>query len=331
VRKEIEFWRFVRSKLEVSQQVVLLVVAESSGSSPGRAGYKMSVASDGELHGSIGGGLMEVNLVEKARALLSEPGAVATASAHSELIQQVHQKHSPDASGMICSGRQAVILQLLTPADLESVDAIAGSLDRRMPAVFKVSDLRFQIVENASENSPRYFSKSNEDDFVYQERVAPANELIIIGGGHCALALSGLMTGLNFRIRILDDRPELNTLLKNEFADDVTIVDSYENIGQYVPDDPNIFVAVMTLGYASDAVVIRQLIGRDLRYFGVLGSKAKMATLMRELRFEGLDQERLATIHAPIGVMINSQTPEEIAVSIAAEIIAVRNAAEPPA
>lgn len=285
----------------------------------------MAVAAGGELAGSIGGGLMEVNLVERARDLLSEPRAVSTGSPHSEMIEQVHQKHSPDASGMICSGRQTVILQLLMPDDRESVDAIAASLDIRMPATFEISNTGLQIVETTNPNSSRSFSKTSEVDFFYQERVASAHELIIIGGGHCSLSLSELMSRLNFRIQILDDRPDLNTLLKNEFADEVTIVDSYENISQHIPDDPDIFVAVMTLGYASDAVVIRQLIDREFKYFGVLGSKAKMATLLKELRDEGFAADKLARIRTPIGLPINSQTPEEIAVSIAAEIIAVKN------
>ena len=82
---------------------------------------------------------------------------------------------------------------------------------------------------------------------------------------------------------------------------------------------------VMTLGYASDKVVIRQLCERQFRYFGVLGSKAKMATLMKELREEGVPEEQLARIRTPIGLPIKSRTPEEIAISIAAEIIKIKN------
>jgi xanthine dehydrogenase accessory factor len=81
----------------------------------------------------------------------------------------------------------------------------------------------------------------------------------------------------------------------------------------------------MTLGYKFDEIVIRKLIDRDFRYFGVLGSRAKMQTLLRDLRKEGFDQKKLNQIRTPIGLQINSQTPEEIAISIAAEIIAVKN------
>jgi xanthine dehydrogenase accessory factor len=92
-----------------------------------------------------------------------------------------------------------------------------------------------------------------------------------------------------------------------------------------IPAGDNIYVVVMTLGYKSDETVIRSIVGKDLRYFGVLGSKAKMKTLMNALIADGVSKDRLSQIHAPIGLPINSHTPDEIAVSIAAEIILVKN------
>lgn len=324
MRKEIEFWHIVTSRLRAGQQVVLLVVAESFGSSPGRAGYKMAVAADGEMSGSIGGGVMEVSLVERAKALLSESEAATPAPT---VIEQAHRKNSPDSSGMICSGRQAVILMPLgRPADLATVDAIVRALDDKIPTAFEISDLKFQIVQ-ITENDPQIsFLKTSECEFRYREKLGGTPKLIIVGGGHCALALSEVASRLGFWISIFDDRPELNTLAKNEFADEVMIIDSYENIADHVGSGEDVYVAVMTLGYASDALVIRKLIDHDMKYFGVLGSKAKMATLLKELREEGIDSEKLRRIHTPIGIAINSRTPEEIAVSIAAEIIAVKNA-----
>jgi len=324
VSKELELWQFIASRLKNGEAVMLLVAADSTGSSPGRAGYKMAVASDGELFGSIGGGVMEVNLVEQSRAVLSEPGAIATG--FSTLAEQVHQKNAPNASGMICSGKQTVVLKRLSADDTGTVNLIVNSLSQQKPAAFQISNLKFQIIENTPDGGLRYFSKTSETDFLYQETLGFSNQLFIIGGGHCALALSQLMSRLDFQIHIFDDRPELNTIAKNEFADEVTIVDSYEKIGEYVESGEHTYLVVMTLGYASDAVAIRQLFAHDLKYFGVLGSKAKMATMMKELRAEGVENERLTRIHTPIGLPINSRTPEEIAISIAAEIIAVKNA-----
>lgn len=324
--KELELWQFIASRLNEGESVMLLVVADSSGSSPGRAGYKMAVASNGGLFGSIGGGVMEVRLVEQAKAILSEPGAIATGFLTSTLTEQVHQKNAPNSSGMLCSGRQTVILKRLTSPDEDTVNSVINALSQKQPIAFKISSLKFQIIETTRDNSRRLFSKTSATEFVYQEKLGSANRLFIIGGGHCALALSELMSRLDFHIQIFDDRPDLNTIAKNEFADEVTIVDSYKTISEHIDSDERTYVAVMTLGYASDAVVIRQLIGRDFNYFGVLGSKAKMATLMKELQVEGIDEQRLARIRTPIGLAINSRTPEEIAISIAAEIIAVKNA-----
>ena len=300
---------------------MLLVVAESTGSSPGRAGYKMAVATDGELFGSIGGGVMEVNLVDEARTLISDPGTAVTG-----FREQVHQRNSPDASGMICSGRQTVIHKLLTPGDVESIDALIDHLKAGDWPVIALERDKFAVGIPECPADDRYFRRYRNNNFAYSEFVGPKHHLYIVGGGHCALALSELMSRLDFRITIFDDRHDLNTIEKNDFADQISVIKDYTTISDRIPNWDDSYVVVMTLGYASDKVAIKQLIDRDLRYFGVLGSQAKMATLMKELKDEGVDAERLARIRTPIGIPINSHTPEEIAVSIAAEIISVKNA-----
>jgi xanthine dehydrogenase accessory factor len=336
VNKELELWQFIAQRLRQNQPVMLLVVAESSGSSPGRQGYKMAVGADGELTGSIGGGVMEVSLVEQSRAILhdaealrhedlerSVPPAVAGGST-SFLKTQVHQKHSANSSGMICSGRQTVIFRRLDPADLATVNRVIQSLKTEERQTLSITNSAIQLDLNPTDTDLT-FEKRSDTEFKFRERVGYKNDLYIIGGGHCALALSELMSKMDFHIRLYDDRPELNTIDKNRFAHEKQIIDRYENIRDVVLSGPNVYVVVMTLGYKSDATVIRQLIDKDLKYFGVLGSKAKMATLLKELKHEGLDAERLGKIHTPIGLAINSRTPEEIAVSIAAEIISVKN------
>jgi xanthine dehydrogenase accessory factor len=226
---------------------------------------------------------------------------------------------------MICSGRQTVVIRKLGPGDLATVEAIVKSLQRKKPRAFEISNLKFQIVDNTRDGSSCYFLKTSETEFVYQEKLGAKNELYIVGGGHCALALSEIAANLDFRVSIFDDRPELNTLEKNDFAHDIAVVDGYERIGEMIPDGENVYVVVMTLGYKFDEIVIRALAGRNFKYFGVLGSKAKMATLMNTLRNDGFPADWLAGIRTPIGLPINSHSPEEIAVSIAAEIIAVKN------
>lgn len=326
MNKELELWEFTLRALRRADPVMLLVVAESSGSSPGRQGFKMAVTA-GDMCGSVGGGVMEVKLVNKAREILSVPPAVSSGlTGTSNFISpQTHQKNSSHASGMICSGKQTVIFYQLTGRDLETVEKIIASLKNGTGANLSIDSKELRI-DDLPAGSDFSFETSSDTDFHYRERLGPKNELYIIGGGHCALALSELMSKMDFYIRIYDDRPELNTIEKNSFADEINVIESYEDIGGKIIGGANVYVVVMTLGFASDEVVIRQVIGKELKYFGVLGSKAKMAVLLRNLRNEGWPEEKIKAIRTPIGIPINSQTPEEIAISIAAEIISVKNA-----
>jgi len=319
--KESELWQFVANRLQNDGSVMLLVVADSSGSSPGRAGYKMAVAENGEMCGSIGGGVMEVDLVERSRAILSNVTAKHPAA---ELSKQTHRKNAPHASGMICSGEQTVIFKQLAESDRTAVDAIIRAFASVQRYRVAITPDKF-TVERADDETHLSFKTNSENEFEYHERLGEKNELYIVGGGHCALALSELMSRMDFRISIFDDRPALNTLEKNQFADRITVVDSYESIAEHIPNGNDVYIVVMTLGYKSDAIVIRQLLDHNVRYFGVLGSRAKMATLMKELESEDFEADKLSRIHTPIGVPINSHTPEEIAISIAAEIISIKN------
>ncbi|HKP69075.1 MAG TPA: XdhC family protein [Pyrinomonadaceae bacterium] len=328
MHKELELWQFVAERLYRDESVMLLVVAESSGSSPGRQGYKMAVGADGELVGSIGGGVMEVRLVDLSRQILSDPTESNSAfrAPRSALSEQVHRENSPHASGMICSGKQTVIFKLLTSSDARTVDSIIDSLVARRPDRLTVTALEFKIEahEGGSQNDFT-FDKLSDSDFRFTERLGFKNDLYIIGGGHCALALSELMSKMDFHISLFDDRPDLNTIDKNRFAHRIEIVDSYETIADEVPAGANSYVVVMTLGYASDERVIRALLDKEFKYFGVLGSSAKMSVMLRKLLKEGFPAKKLDRIRTPIGLPINSHTPDEIAVSIAAEIISVKN------
>jgi xanthine dehydrogenase accessory factor len=328
MNKELEIWRFAAERLRRNESVMLLVVAESSGSSPGRQGFKMVVAHD-ELTGSIGGGVMEVALVEQAKFQISN----FKFQIDSKIIEQIHKKSSPNSSGMICSGKQTVILFHLNREHLKDVQKIISALENYQTCRLQISNFKFQIlgkpglVPDGTQSEDFKFEKSSESEFVYEENIGFKNKLFIIGGGHCALALSEIVAKMDFHISLFDDRSDLNTLAKNEFVHKKIVIDSYEKIGEFIESGANNYVVVMTLGYKFDEIVIRQLFDKNFKYFGVLGSKAKMKTLLKSLEKEGFDKERLNKIHTPIGLKINSRTPEEIAVSIAAEIIAIKNSA----
>lgn len=324
MNKEIEIWQFAAERLKRAEPVVLLVVADSAGSSPGRRGFKMIVAED-DLAGSIGGGVMEVALVEQARSQITDP------KFQNKIIEQIHRKNVPHASGMICSGWQKVILVNLSGEHYKRIRHIPRYLESppKHRRYLRITPDEFCVASfgRFKDHFDFKFEQNKSDEFVYEEKLTGfRNNLFIVGGGHCALALSEIAAKLDFHIALFDDRADLNTLAKNRFAHEKTIIESYEKIGEFIPPGQNNYVVVMTLGYRFDEIVIRKLFDKDFKYFGVLGSKAKMKTLLKNLEREGFDQERLNGIRTPVGLKINSRTPAEIAVSIAAEIIAVKNA-----
>lgn len=330
MKKELELWKFVAERLKRKQSATLMVVAESAGSSPGRQGFKMAVSEDG-LCGSIGGGLMEVRLVERAKEILSEAAKEirgknsAFRISQSSIVEQIHRKNSPQTSGMICSGRQTIVFYRLTDKDLPSIRQIIRALENHQSKLLRISDSNFQITENERSDFEFRFEQKGENDFFYEEKLGYKNLLYIVGGGHCALALSELMSKMDFYISLFDDRPNLNTLAKNRFVHRQQIIENYEQIDEFIASGASAYVVVMTLGYRSDETVIRRLLDKDFKYFGVLGSRAKMKTLLRKLEKENYPKENLDRIHTPVGLPINSRTPEEIAVSIAAQIILVKN------
>ena len=320
MNKELEIWQFAAERIRHNESVILLIVAESSGSSPGRQGFKMAVAAD-EMCGSIGGGVMEIQLVEQAKFKIQN----SKLKTQNKIIEQVHKKNVLNSSGMICSGKQTVIFFELNFSYLKTIRKIIHALENNCSKKLQITNYKLQITNSYSEDADFKFERGKKADFNYEEKLGYKNKLIIIGGGHCALALSELMSKMDFYIALFDDRFELNTLAKNEFADEKKILESYENIGEFIESGNNVYVVVMTLGYKFDEIVIRKLFDKSFKYFGVLGSRAKMKTLLRNLEKEGFNKYKLAEIRTPIGLKINSRTPEEIAVSIAAEIIAVKN------
>lgn len=318
MKSELHLWRFMAKHLKTRQPVMLLIVAESKGSSPGRQGFKMAVTSSGELCGSIGGGIMEVKLVELAKTRLQ-------AQQTGTLVKkQFHHKDSPrHQSGMICSGEQTVIFFPLQAQHLKLAHAMLRCLKNHRQAVLQVSETQIQIREGEYSGPNFHFVQTGQDVYLFEEKIGLKHRLFIFGAGHCALALSELMERLGFYICLFDDRPNLSTFERNTFAHEKHLLPGYAQAGAHIPEGANTYVVIMTLGYRSDETVLRQMLEKDVRYLGMLGSEKKVETLFEKLRADNIPASKLKKVFAPIGLKINSQTPEEIAVSIAGEIILV--------
>jgi xanthine dehydrogenase accessory factor len=315
-----QIFSFIQSGLLQNNRIMLLTVIGREGSSPGKQGFKMAVASDGSFTGSIGGGVMEHRLVEQARRWLRQPVLPAPFL--------VFQDHDPDAvshrSGMICSGGQTIAFTPLEKKDSGMINAILEAHKKEQPGVLRLSEegltfLPGEKIQQASQN--RMVSKKKWD---YREQIGMPNTLYIFGGGHVGLALSKVFRNLNFKICLFDNRSELNTFEENPYAHEKHIV-RYDQVGSLVPEGYHVYVVIVTFAHKSDEQVLEQMLGKNLKYLGLMGSAKKVETIFGHLKEKGFSDKELSKVHAPIGFPINSETPAEIAVSIAAEIIAVKN------
>ena len=133
------------------------------------------------------------------------------------------------------------------------------------------------------------------------------------------------MSNMDFYIHLFDHRDELNTMEQNQFVHEKKVLNDFTELSSFIQSSPNSFVVIMTFGYRTDADALKTLAGKDFAYLGVLGSKNKIKKMFEQFIEEGVDKKWLDKIYAPIGIQIKSQTPEEIAVSIAAEIIRAKN------
>ena len=308
-----EFWHRLLDAVRSGQRCALLSVVESIGSSPGRVGFSMFVAADGTMHGSIGGGSMEHKLVELARSLMDQPTAFPF------LKRQVHREgEARDRSGMICSGEQTVAFYLLGKDQEALLGGVIAAVDSDSTVELELGSSGMRLVPAGST------VKDPAETWSYRRPLNVQPRIAIIGGGHVGTALSRMMNQLGFHVMQFDHRENLNTMEANAWAHEKQVVD-FERIEEHVPDDPDLYIAIVSFGYRTDEIVLRRLLRGQWKYLGMLGSKAKVGTMFTNMRAEGFTQEELSRVHTPIGIAINSRTPEEIAVSIAAEIIRVKN------
>ncbi len=315
-------WKLIESNLQQDVPVMLLYVLDSKGSSPGRRGFFMAVNSIGKTEGSIGGGIMEHKFVEMAKEKLQ---AASNELQAGTIKKQIHDKAvAKDQSGMICSGEQTIFLYRVQPRDLPAIQNIINSLNQNKNGTVLLSPAGIGFKTTLPEID-FHFSMKSEQDWEYSEKTGYKSQLFIVGGGHCALALTKLMRAMDFYIRVYDDRREVKTMLENQDAHEKHFVNDYSELSQLITSGPDQYVVIMTVGYRTDDIALKALFEKKFRYLGLLGSQFKINKMMNEYRNSGIKEELLQRIHAPAGDDIKSETPEEIAVSIAAEIIGIKN------
>ncbi len=302
-------WRFALDALDAEKRATLVMVVDHSGSVPGVTGTFVVVTDDGQA-GTIGGGAAEHTMVDRARK-------------HRGVAELVEFVHTETGDGTLCNGVQRFSIVPLSRRDGKFVEEIVRTLGNHETGMLSLGPEGLSFEGGAARAASFV---ENADDWTFTHPIGLLDTLTIIGGGHVALALSRVMATLPFRIVVLDNRAELQTMADNPYAHFKKTV-SYDEIRDHVSEGDRSWVVVMTYGHKHDRRVVENLLGLDIRYLGLMGSATKVKRLFADMAAQGADPEALARVRAPIGVAIRSHTPEEIAISVAAEIIGIRNGA----
>jgi xanthine dehydrogenase accessory factor len=163
---------------------------------------------------------------------------------------------------------------------------------------------------------------------VFIEPIEGTPVLCLFGAGHVAQPLARMAKACGFRVELADDRVKFANPERFPEAD-LIVVDAFAAAASKMTLGPNSYAVVVTRGHKGDGEALRAVLGRGLRFVGLLGSRPKVVHVLAALREQGLDPGELATVHAPLGLEIGAETPPEIAVSILAEMIAVRRGIDP--
>jgi len=230
---------------------------------------------------------------------------------------------------------QRIGAKMLVYADGRTVGTIGGGCYE--------NDAFWKAREAITNRKPRMVHYELSDDFaqetglicggqmdVYIEPIEPSPELYVVGAGHVGFHLARLAHEVGFRVHIVDDREKFAN--RERFPDAVEIV--VDDIPAWIARanlPPHAYAVIVTRGHTNDLEAMRALAPRELRYLGLIGSRAKVARIYDALVSDHMAPELLARVHAPIGLDIGAVTPQEIAVSILAELIAVKHGKDNPA
>lgn len=317
-----EIFRAIREGVSRGEALCLVTVVASSGAVPRGAGARMLVGVDGRICGTIGGGAVEYRSIILAKEVIGQKTSREQAF---HLTQDDVQK-----LGMICGGAVDVYFLYLPAGDpgvlqlTEEAEALyeAGADFWLVSRLDGQGVLRLVTMDSAEEAlKPMLTRKPHRDGNLYIEQIGSSGRAYILGCGHVAQELVPVLSHVGFRCVAMDDREEFARKELFPDAEQVLLVD-FERIGDSITVTENDYVCIMTRGHAWDTLLQAQLVRTPACYIGVIGSRHKKAAVFQRLREEfGCTQEMLDRITTPIGLSIRAETPAEIAISIAAQMI----------
>jgi len=350
----LEIFQRLVQELAAGRSAVLASIIRQAGSAPRSLGTKFLVCEERSLVGSIGGGLLEAMVIGEAEKLMGRDLA--------KIIEVRLSSQEVAGTDMICGGNVDVLICGFTPSQVETRevvdrvlrilrkggrgvlamgplppaggsakiglwfyrpgdeligsavlgDEIAGLIRARAPGVLGTNTI--QIVTKASGGRA----------FVI-EPVFSQPRVIIFGGGHISVHLAPLLAMVDFQVVIVDDRLEFANPERFPRADRILVAD-YDQCFDRLEFTSETYGVIVTRGHLHDKTVLENVLIRPHRYVGMIGSRRKRNLIYEALMNQGFDSEQLKTVHSPIGLDIGAETPEEIALSIAVELVQVRAA-----
>jgi xanthine dehydrogenase accessory factor len=352
-----EIYAEILKALEKKEKLALATLITRVGSAPRGVGAKYLIKEDGSSFGSIGGGCVEAEVWQGAREVMKKgEGGVLhfklTAEQLAEgglicggnidiFVEPLKEESIPiyrEVMKVKQKGGAAVLATLI------SMDGVFQK-GERSKALFKISgekvgslidgkELERRILEESetllNEKKPKVMVLDSGKEEVTWEKMEVLLEPIlseptvyIFGAGHISQQLSPLAKRVHFKVVVIDDREMFANRERFPEADEV-IVSEFEECFDRLTIDESSYIVIVTRGHLYDGFVLEQAVKTNARYIGMIGSKKKIRTLYQNLMENGVPQEALNRVHAPIGLDIHSETPEEIGVSIIAELIKAR-------
>ena len=295
--KQLDFWSEIKENIVKHKHLALAIVFDADHSTPGRRGFKMFVTPDGNVRGSVGGGLVESMVMDECKSILQN-GLGKNYFKEYKLLGKAEE-----SIGMICNGVQIIGYLILEKKHITIITGIIDSINNRKEYYIQITENEFNFIEKSIPGD-----SFDKELFVYSERVGVKNKIYIFGGGHVGLAISRIMSQLDFYVIVIDSRKDVNTLAENTFADEIIIKDFVEAANDIIEDEFS-FVVIVTPGHMQDKGVLKAVLHKNVKYIGMMGSESKVRTLYKELIDEGISPNDLSGIHSPIGLKIKSETP----------------------
>jgi xanthine dehydrogenase accessory factor len=335
--------------LEEGEDVVLATVIDSSGSTPRKGGSQMVVRAQGGIIGTIGGGLVEAEVMRLAREVFS------TGIAQTKTIELTGSTVAT-TDRMICGGRMEILLEFIGARreNQETFQDLLKALQNRPKSCllielggsggysgvmmrclvqegkvvwgeypYPVSWLEALALRSNKEKLPGVLEIETQRFFV--EPALPSETVYLFGAGHVSQQVALVAALVNFKTVVLDDRAEFANQERFPKADEVIVVTSFNQAFTGLPIDHDSYLVIVTRGHVHDKTVLAQALRTEAGYVGMIGSRRKGDKIYQALLEEGFSQQGIDRVHCPVGLNIGGETPEEIAVSIVAELIKVRS------